>query len=78
MKITYTSKVYLPQCKYKKEESMPTPACQYFYECEKCKAVLKPKEDDCSIFCSYCSIKCLPKQNEIKSPIPENKKLCGK
>lgn len=53
-----------PNCGYKKEELMPTDACQYFYECEKCKKVLKPLEGDCCVYCSYGSVKCPPIQAE--------------
>jgi hypothetical protein len=53
-----------PNCGHKKEELMPTDACQYFYECEKCKKVLKPLEGDCCVYCSYGSIKCPPIQAE--------------
>ena len=46
-----------------KEETMPTDACQYFYECTACHTILKPKEDDCCVFCSYGSVACPPIQN---------------
>lgn len=36
------STITCPECGHKKEETMPTNACQYFYECENCKIVLKP------------------------------------
>lgn len=51
-----------PVCGYKKEESMPENACQFFYECENCKTLLKPKKGDCCVFCSYGNIKCPPIQ----------------
>ncbi|WP_440136124.1 GDCCVxC domain-containing (seleno)protein [Escherichia coli] len=41
---------------------MPTDACQFFYECEQCKALLRPKAGDCCVFCSYGSVKCPPVQ----------------
>ena len=53
-----------PNCGHKKDELMPTDACQYFYECEKCKTILKPLEGDCCVYCSYGSIKCPPIQAE--------------
>jgi hypothetical protein len=52
------STITCPKCGHQKEELMPTNACQYFYECEKCKAVLKPKQGDCCVHCSYGSVKC--------------------
>ncbi|NBU82033.1 MAG: MerC domain-containing protein [Flavobacteriaceae bacterium] len=51
-----------PNCGYRKDEIMPTDACQFFYECEKCKTILKPLEGDCCVFCSYGSVKCPPIQ----------------
>ena len=53
-----------PNCGYRQEETMPTDACQFFYECTNCKRRLKPKEDDCYVFCSYGSVKCPPIQME--------------
>lgn len=38
---------YMTNCGHKKAEDMPANACQFFYECENCKKVLKPKEGDC-------------------------------
>lgn len=52
------STITCPKCGYKKKEIMPTDACQFFYECENCKIVLKPNEGDCCVFCSYGSVKC--------------------
>lgn len=51
-----------PNCGHKKDELMPTDACQYFYECENCKIILKPLEGDCCVYCSYGSVKCPPIQ----------------
>lgn len=52
------STITCPKCGHKKKEIMPTDACQFFYECENCKTVLKPKPGDCCVFCSYGSVKC--------------------
>jgi predicted ferric reductase len=51
-----------PECGHKKTEMMPTNSCQYFYECENCKKVLKPLQGDCCVYCSYGSVKCPPTQ----------------
>ena len=67
MKIITTSIVTCPECGHQKEEEMPTDACQFFYECKNCKAVLKPKEGDCCVYCSFGSIKCPPMQEEKRS-----------
>jgi len=41
---------------------MPTDACQWFYECERCKTMLRPKAGDCCVYCSYGTNKCPPIQ----------------
>lgn len=56
--IELKSTITCPNCGHKKEEIMPTDACQFFYECEKCKSVLKPKQGDCCVYCSYGTVKC--------------------
>lgn len=66
MKIKLLSTITCPYCGYKKEETMPTDSCQYFYECENCNSVLKPKQGDCCVFCSYGSAKCPPIQQNCK------------
>ena len=47
---------------YQKMEIMPTNACQWFYECDQCKTLLKPLSGDCCVFCSYGTVKCPPIQ----------------
>jgi len=37
------SEITCPQCRHRKVEEMPNDACQFFYECEGCGAVLRPK-----------------------------------
>ena len=51
-----------PHCGHVKEETMPSDACQWFYECEACKTLLRPLAGDCCVFCSYGSHKCPPIQ----------------
>lgn len=58
------STITCPICGYQKVETMPTNACQFFYECTNCKTRLQPKLGDCCVFCSYGNVKCPPKQNE--------------
>jgi len=41
---------------------MPADACQFFYECSGCGAVLRPLPGDCCVFCSYGTVKCPPKR----------------
>lgn len=52
------STITCPNCGHRKKEMMPTDACQFFYECDKCKTVLKPKQGDCCAYCSYGKVKC--------------------
>ncbi|MCZ6454968.1 MAG: GDCCVxC domain-containing (seleno)protein [Alphaproteobacteria bacterium] len=47
-----------PECGHMKTETMSTDACQFFYDCEGCKAVLKPLSGDCCVFCSYGDVHC--------------------
>ncbi|WP_276667984.1 MULTISPECIES: GDCCVxC domain-containing (seleno)protein [Thalassolituus] len=56
------SELTCPECGHKKTESMPTDACQWFYECEQCHVLLKPKLGDCCVYCSYGSVPCPPIQ----------------
>ncbi|MEJ5993163.1 MAG: hypothetical protein EOO20_03645 [Chryseobacterium sp.] len=60
--IILDSTITCPKCGFAKNEEMPTESCQYFYECESCKTVLKPLEGDCCVFCSYGTAKCPPIQ----------------
>lgn len=53
-----------PACGFHSAEAMPTDACQYFYACKGCGLVLKPKEGDCCVFCSYGDVPCPPVQEE--------------
>ena len=52
-----------PHCGHAKREHMPVDACQFFYECEGCKTLLRPKPGDCCVFCSFGSVKCPPVQS---------------
>jgi len=51
MNIELKSTITCPECGHKKEEEMPTDACQFFYECDNCHTVL-------CVYCSYGSVKC--------------------
>ena len=62
--ICYTSIIICPVCNYAKTEIMPDNACVYYYECENCKTIIKPKQKDCCVFCSYGSIPCPPIQKD--------------
>jgi hypothetical protein len=62
MSVILESVLTCPQCRHAKHEIMPTDACQWFYDCEHCHALLKPKPGDCCVFCSYGSVPCPPIQ----------------
>ena len=51
-----------PRCGFEKQETMPTDACQFYYECMSCGALLRPNAGDCCVFCSFGSVKCPPVQ----------------
>lgn len=51
-----------PHCGRAKREQMPVDACLFFYECERCKTLLRPNPGDCCVFCSFGSVKCPPVQ----------------
>jgi [ribosomal protein S5]-alanine N-acetyltransferase len=51
-----------PHCGHVAMERMPTDACIYFYECDACHTLHRPKTGDCCVFCSYGSVKCPPIQ----------------
>jgi hypothetical protein len=50
---------------------MPVDACQYFYDCKGCGALLKAKPGDCCVFCSYGDVACPPVQEGV------GKACCG-
>ncbi len=60
--IVLQSTISCPECGNKKEETMPSDACQFFYQCENCKELLRPLKNDCCVFCSYGSVPCPPVQ----------------
>lgn len=59
---TFQSVLTCPKCDVAKQETMPTEACQYYYECTHCGVLLRPNPGDCCVFCSFGSVKCPPMQ----------------
>ena len=41
---------------------MPVDACQWFYDCAGCGAILTPRSGDCCVYCSYGTMPCPPVQ----------------
>jgi hypothetical protein len=61
------STLICPQCGHQAVEAMPIDACQFFYECKGCDAILKPLAGDCCVFCSYGSVPCPPVQAALSN-----------
>ena len=62
------SKLTCPRCGRVEIVTMPEDNCVYFYQCTECKELLKPKDGDCCVFCSYGDTPC--------PSIQEKKKCC--
>lgn len=60
--ISLQSDITCPECGHTETETMPTDACQWFYDCKACGAVLKPLKGDCCVYCSYATVPCPPIQ----------------
>lgn len=62
MSMITTSTITCPHCGHQQKETMPTEACQFFYQCPQCQVLLRPLAGDCCVFCSYGSVPCPPVQ----------------
>jgi hypothetical protein len=60
--VQLVSTITCPHCGMQSVEHMPTDACQWFYDCPACRAVIQPLPGDCCVFCSYGTTKCPPIQ----------------
>ena len=69
MNVILESTIECPQCGHKQKEQMPENACQFYYECKGCKALLRPLKGDCCVFCSFADVPC--------PPIQQEKSCCG-
>jgi hypothetical protein len=58
-----------PHCCQATSHTMPTDACIFFFDCEGCGELLRPKPGDCCVYCSYGSVPC--------PPIQESRSCCG-
>ena len=56
------SRLTCPLCGHQETETMPTDACQFFYDCRGCKTVLRPNKGDCCVYCSFGTVPCPPIQ----------------
>jgi hypothetical protein len=62
MAITLESTISCPECGFAREETMPTDACIWYWECPQCGALIRPKAGDCCVYCSYGTVPCPPLQ----------------
>ncbi len=46
------STITCPDCGFTATETMPTDACQFFYDCKGCGRLLRPNRGDCCVFCA--------------------------
>jgi hypothetical protein len=60
--IVFESVLTCPYCGFAQRETMPADACQFFYECLRCHARLRPRPGDCCVFCSFGSVRCPPQR----------------
>lgn len=47
-----------PACNHEMEVIMPVNSVQLIYECDRCYTLIRPKNTDCCVFCSYGTILC--------------------
>ena len=73
--IELQSTITCQYCGHRHTEAMPTDFCQFFYDCKGCAELLRPKQGDCCVFCSYGTVPCPPVQeaNE-KAGQPSNRR----
>lgn len=62
MALALVSVITRPHCGEAKHETMPTDACQWYYECTGCGQLLRPRAGDCCVYCSYGTVPCPPVQ----------------
>jgi len=62
MALALVSVITCPHCGEAKHETMPTDACQWYYECTGCGRLLRPRARDCCVYCSYGTVSCPPVQ----------------
>jgi len=75
--LTLRSTLTCPHCGHASADTMPTDACQWFYECGQCHAVLTPKAGDCCVYCSYGTVPCPPIQAQRRQGLPSPPGCCG-
>ncbi len=66
MTILTKSVMTCPVCKTKKEESMPTDFYQANWQCPKCHMSVIPKRGEDCVFCSYGTVPCPKRQQQLQ------------
>lgn len=56
------STITCPECGHQSKDEMPTDACQFYYDCKGCGKILRPKQGDCCVYCSFGDVPCPPIQ----------------
>lgn len=69
MVVLEESVIRCPTCGNQARATMPENACQRRYRCAACGDVLRPRDGDCCVFCSYGTVPCPPVQAEAQDDI---------
>ena len=64
--IRLQSPITCPECGFQREETMPTDACQCYWECPSCHCLVRPRRGDCCVYCSFGTVPCPPVQESGK------------
>ena len=70
MPINLTAAITCPECGRVTMEHMPIEANMHAYECNACHALLRPKNGECCVFCSFSDERCPPQQLKDKPRYP--------
>ena len=63
--IIYRNTLCCPNCNHTQSEDMPALDKTRFYQCEDCNEIVKARESDCCVYCSYGEVKCPPTQAQL-------------
>jgi hypothetical protein len=66
MDVVLESIITCPVCGFRRAETMPVDACVVYWECPRCKALVRPKPGDCCVYCSFATMPCPPIQQTGK------------
>jgi hypothetical protein len=63
------SEITCPHCGHRKVEKMPTDACQFIYECEGCRVLLRPKKGDCCVSALTARCRARPSNLSVRATV---------